>query len=295
MVMFQQALTDYILDHYQQEVLGWLTEYAAQCSDFLTRRQEGTGLWLLNSLEFDTWLSGAQTTLFCPGIPSSGKTIMASIVVEHLWKTFPEKAFPDHITGIAVLYCSYKGGEEQRDVNLLSALLKQLVQGQQLIPEPVKNLYDLHKRRQSRPSLDEISKSLLAIFKSYSEVFIINDALDECRDDDGTRTKLLSRIRNLQTHSNVKLMATSRLITKIEQEFKKDIRLDVRASNEDVERYLDSQMSQLPSCVLERPSLQQRIKTDIIKAADGMLVTFSVFLSLQILNSYAGFFLLDYL
>ena len=77
---------------------------------------------------------------------------------------------------------------------------------------------------------------------------------------------LLSRIRNLQTQSNVKLMATSRLITKIEEEFKNDIRL------EDVERYLDSQMPRLPSCVLERPSLQQRIKTDITKAADGMLV-----------------------
>ena len=218
---------------------------------------------------------------------------MASIVAEHLWETFPEKAFQDHKTGIAVLYCSYKRGEEQRDVNLLAALLKQLAQGQQLIPEPVKSLYEHHKTRKSRPSSDEISTSLLATSKSYSQVFIIIDALDECRDDDGTRAKLLSRIRNLQTQSNVKLMATSRLITKIEQEFEKDIRLDVRASNDDVERYLDSQMSRLPSCVLERPSLQQRIKTDIIKAADGMLVTSSVFLDLQILNSHAGFSLLD--
>jgi len=220
---------------------------------------------------------------------------MASIVVEHLWKTFPEQAFPDHKTGIAVLYCSYKGGEEQRDVKFLSALLKQLAQGQQLIPEPVKSLYDLHEKRRSRPSLEEISASLLAVIQSYSQVFVTIDGLDECRDDDDTRTKLLSTIRNLQTLSKVKLMATSRFIVKIEKEFEKDIRIDVRASNEDVERYLDSQMSRLPSCVSERPNLQQRIKTEITKAVDGMLVASSMFLGLQILNSHAGFSLLDYI
>jgi hypothetical protein len=84
--------------------------------------------------------------------------------------------------------------------------------------------------------------------------------------------KMLSEIRNLQTQSNIKLMATSRLIPEIEQEFETNIRLEVRAISEDIERYIDSQMSQMPSFVLKDPGLQQRIKTDIAKAADGMLV-----------------------
>jgi hypothetical protein len=45
------------------------------------------------------------------------------------------------------------------------------------------------------------------------------DALDECREDDGTRMNLLLEIRKLQAQSNMKLMATSRFIAEIEQEF----------------------------------------------------------------------------
>jgi Cdc6-like AAA superfamily ATPase len=223
---------------------------------------------MLESAEFALWLNGTQKTLFCPGIPGAGKTIIASIVVEHLWKIFPDGDFPIHKTGIAFLYCSYKRREEQKDVDLLSALLKQLVQEQSLIPKPVKELYDYHSKRKTRPSFDEVSKSLCSIIESYSQVFIVVDALDECNDN--TCTKLLSEIRNLQTRSNTKLMATSRFSSTIMQNFKEDIKLEIRADDEDVERYLESQMSRLRSFVTKSPTLPQLIKTSITKAVDGM-------------------------
>jgi hypothetical protein len=195
---------------------------------------------------------------------------MASIVVEHLWETFPEKTFSNQKTGIAFLYCSYGRREEQKAVNLLSAFLKQLVQEQPLIPEHLKALYDNHVKHRTRPSIDEVSKSLHSIIESYSQVFVVVDALDECRDDDGTRKKLLSEIRSLQSQSNVKMMATSRFIPEIEREFEADSRLEVRAIDEDVEQYLDGQMSRLRGFVIRSPTLPQLIKTNITKAADGM-------------------------
>src|SRR5947209_377555 len=68
------------------EVLNWLTpvEYGTQQSDFLRRRQAGTGQWLLKSTEYQTWLNSGKQTLFCPGIPGAGKTILTSIVVDDL-------------------------------------------------------------------------------------------------------------------------------------------------------------------------------------------------------------------
>jgi hypothetical protein len=50
-----------------QEILAWLTttDYGAQQSDFLSRRQEGTGRWLLDSGEFQRWSNGDRQTLFC--------------------------------------------------------------------------------------------------------------------------------------------------------------------------------------------------------------------------------------
>lgn len=72
------------LEH--QVILEWLTpiDYAPQQNDFISRRQEGTGKWLLNSNEFQEWTSQSKRTLFCPGIPRAGKTIITSIVIEYL-------------------------------------------------------------------------------------------------------------------------------------------------------------------------------------------------------------------
>lgn len=77
-----------------KDLLSWLTpiDYGAQQSDFLSRRQEGTGQWLLDSQEFQDWRNGDRQALFCPGIPGAGKTILTSIVVEHLWAKFQNDA-----------------------------------------------------------------------------------------------------------------------------------------------------------------------------------------------------------
>ena len=57
-------------------ILDWLTpiDYAPQQSDFISRRQAGTGEWLLGSEQFKTWVETEKQTLFCPGIPGAGKT-----------------------------------------------------------------------------------------------------------------------------------------------------------------------------------------------------------------------------
>ncbi|KAJ4855375.1 ankyrin repeats (3 copies) domain-containing protein [Trichoderma breve] len=63
------------------EILEWLTpvNYGLQQSDCFQRRHPGTGQWLLNSAEYQEWLHTSQQTLFCQGIPGSGKTILTSM------------------------------------------------------------------------------------------------------------------------------------------------------------------------------------------------------------------------
>jgi len=72
------------------QVLDWLTpiNYGPQQSDFINRQQPGTGQWLLDSEEFQTWLNTDKKTLFCPGIPGAGKTTLTSIVVDYLYAEF---------------------------------------------------------------------------------------------------------------------------------------------------------------------------------------------------------------
>jgi hypothetical protein len=106
----------------------------------------------------------------------------------------------------------------------------------------------------------------------YSRVFIIVDALDECQVSDSCQERFLSEIFNLQAKCQASLFATSRFVPDIEEKFKESTRLEIKASNQDVQRYLDGHMSQLSGCVLRSSELQNEIKAEIIKAVDGMYV-----------------------
>jgi hypothetical protein len=55
------------------KMMDWIssTDFPTQQSDFIVRRQEGTGLLFLSSPEFTKWIRGSKQTLFCPGIPGA--------------------------------------------------------------------------------------------------------------------------------------------------------------------------------------------------------------------------------
>lgn len=98
--------------------------------------------------------------------------MLTSIVVEELTTRFHD----DKSIGIAYLYCNFRRQEDQKIDDLLASLLKQLAESQQSLPGTVKELYDRHKTKQTRPSLDEISRSLQVVTTLYSRAFITVDA-----------------------------------------------------------------------------------------------------------------------
>lgn len=239
----------------------------------------------MDSDEFIKWSNESKQTLFCLGIPGAGKTVITSIIVEHLLATFRN----DPSIGIAYLYCNFQRQQEQKPADLLVSLLKQLIQERSSIPENIKSLYDLHKDKRTRPSFEEILKALHSVIASYSRAFIIIDALDECQVSNGCRKRLLSEIFSLQDKTGASFFATSRFIPEIMKEFEGSISLEIRASGEDVQRYLDGHMSRLPSFVLRNFGLQEDIKTEIIKAVDGMYVRSHAIMQTKRANAHLGF------
>lgn len=259
-------------DKEDQAILDWLApldKAAQQQIDFISGRQAGTGQWLLNSVEYQAWLNADKQTLYCPGIPGAGKTILTSIVIEDLQTRFQTNSS----CAIAYIYCNFKRSDEQKLNDLLLSLLKQLTQGQLRIPDVVRSLHDQHVRHRKRPSTDEISKALSSVTSIFSKVFIVIDALDECQVNHRSEPNLLSEIFNLQAKFGANIFATSRPSSppEITGYFKTGAWLEIRASDEDLGSYLDSQMARL-KCVSELTGLQERIKDVIVKTVDGMCV-----------------------
>ena len=257
-------------DEEARSILDWLTliDYDADQNDFLSRRQEGTGKWLLESTAFQSWLKANKQTLFCPGIPGAGKTIQTSIVIDDLRTRFQA----NESVGIAFLYCNFKRSHEQKLDNLLSSLLRQLAQGRPVIPDAVKSLFLQHQRGRTRPTIDEILQALRSVISGISNAFIVIDALDECQVKEECRAKFITELSNLSSKYGANVLATSRLIPEIIDGFEGAMTLEIRASGDDVRRYVESHLSRLPKCVAKSPDLQEKIKAVIVNAVDGMCV-----------------------
>lgn len=54
----------------EQDVIDWLCplDFFPKHNDALSRRQEGTGQWFLESSDFCSWLNTAGKVIWCPGI-----------------------------------------------------------------------------------------------------------------------------------------------------------------------------------------------------------------------------------
>ncbi|KAF2732165.1 hypothetical protein EJ04DRAFT_343492 [Polyplosphaeria fusca] len=252
-----------------RDLLEWVSsaDFSTQQSDIIKRKQEGTGKWFLDSPEVARWQSEPKATLFCPGIPGAGKTMVSAIAVEHLLKSTTSSS-----VGVAYLFFNYKSQEGQDVTNLLATILKQLVQSQPSLMEPVKRLHKEHANKRTKPSTDEIFASLKSTVLGFSTVHIVVDALDECRNDDGTRRQFLAHMQTLQNKADVRLLATSRFLPDIVDKFKTAMRLEIRASDEDVRRFVAGQVHRLPNCIQRKQELQILVQDKIVESVGGMHV-----------------------
>jgi len=57
------------LDDERQRIASWLSSlnFKAVQNEYIQKRENGTGEWLLESPEFKDWRDGTSETLWCPG------------------------------------------------------------------------------------------------------------------------------------------------------------------------------------------------------------------------------------
>jgi Cdc6-like AAA superfamily ATPase len=250
------------------EILNWLTaiDYGPQQSDIFRRHQPGTGQWVLNSDQYQTWITTKGKTLFCPGIPGAGKTIVASVVINHLI----EKLREDPSSGLAYIYCDFRRRNEQTVENFASSLLKQLAEKQPTLPDAVRQLHKRHERSRTEPSQKELVESLRSVTQLFDHVFIVVDALDECQESNNCLPRFLSELFDLQKQLGVNIFATARPLGHIKSRFEKSISIEISAHSEDVRKYVNGRLGELPMIVQRNTELQEAIMANISRAVDGM-------------------------
>lgn len=175
--------------------------------------------------------------------------------------------------GIAFIYCNYKEQTDQTSINLISSLLRQLATQKAFILDDLASLHHQHSSKKTRPTVVELLKELRSAVSSFTNVFIVIDALDECAEENGSREGLLESLRALP--ENISLMFTSRPHIRIDRSFPDVQELVVTANPNDVRVYIDSRISQsrrLACNIKQRPDIIEMIKEKVPEKIEGMCV-----------------------
>lgn len=177
--------------------------------------------------------------------------------------------------GVAALYCNFKEREIQSPHNLLAAACAQLIQGSmQSLP---KGLMSLHKRHcekntsepKTRPSWEEINEIFDSVAEGYQHIYIVVDAIDECSEQ--VRNVVIPGLKALP--DNVSILITTRPINEITRSFPLGPKLEIRANDLDLTKYIRSRIASNPRLahhVQGQSTLEQDICTQIKAKADGM-------------------------
>jgi hypothetical protein len=151
--------------------------------------------------------------------------------------------------GLAYIYLSYDGWDEQDISNIALRLLHQLLVRLEVLPVKVSNKYDeLHPRGQILGS-DSLLDFLLSCSESFPSIYIVLDALDECNETQ--LASIVSRIVQLSTVQKFKIFATSRHHpSAVQSLFARGITVEIGSRNHDIEDFLDVRLKEVKGMTL---------------------------------------------
>lgn len=209
------------------------------------RHQAMTGSWLIKSRQFSTWIESPSSFLWLHGISGCGKTILCSTVIEHAMRY----CLPHSQKGVAYFFFDFNDPQKQRHGIMIRTLITQLASYCPTIPEPLKLLFESCVNGLREPPNSALMATLKAILESFTEAFIVLDALDECTE----REELLADIKEIVEWKtgNLHILVASRREVDIEEA------LEVLISKEEI---LCVQSQAASNDI--RIYVQQRLRTD---------------------------------
>ena len=179
--------------------------------------------------------------LLCLGKPGTGKTTIASFIVDTLF----EKYGTDSSIRIAFLYPSFQQLDE-RPGQLLRSILLQLCKRLSSVPSALMDLQHRFNNSTSMPSIEDLFDVLQEVVLNMSKVYLVVDALDELSVSD--RRKLVPGFLKLQNSLQLSLLATARPLLDVIQQFKTFpiFYISTTAARDELDIFIDTCIASLP-------------------------------------------------
>lgn len=254
----------------KQDVLQWLSiyDFEAMYARAASIRSPGTCGWLLEVEEFRALDRSEMPCLWLHGMAGSGKTILASRVIDHFLSA------PKHDRGsIAYFYCDAGDSDSLRTEVVLGSLLFQLCAQLDAMPPPILEAFKESGRipgQRRRPTVDQLrAMALLALVESKRPIFVI-DGIDEVND----RRVLCEALTSLLSDPSNDLRAflASRSEPDIRAALSKLVAISSQSApaGDDIDSYIDDQMVKNPRFQTMTARMRHLVRQALRKNAQGM-------------------------
>jgi hypothetical protein len=232
--------------------------------------ESGTGDWLLRSSAYQSWKTGATKHIWLFGKAGCGKTIISSTLIEDVQAYCTGK--DDSCLG--VFYFTFSDQRKQTYDDLLRSLAVQLGMKGPGLPV-LQQAYNTSNR--GRPAVTGLEEIIVASVHSYSNVFVMLDALDECPEEQDARYYMLQGLRFLAGKiPALKLCVTSREIRDVREAMTTivvtPISIETSAVDADIERYISKQLLSDTRLTRLNEDTKKLILRKLSSRADGMWV-----------------------
>ena len=169
-------------------------------------------------------------------------------------------------------YCDFLAHQEQTIVNMMGAILKQLV-ARGDIPQDVREAFQKGKREFGGrgPLLPELMRMLRTIIASLTHVFICIDALDECMPRH--LPELLESLRDIVRGSpNTRIFLTGRphITGSVHKYFTRAIVIPISPNTGDIKDYLERRIDRDDEPEAMDDDLRRDIVTTILNKMSDM-------------------------
>ncbi|KAH6889061.1 hypothetical protein BKA70DRAFT_1409263 [Coprinopsis sp. MPI-PUGE-AT-0042] len=234
----------------------------------LSKATRGTGMWLVKGKRFRLWLepNGDIKILWGSGIPGAGKTVLASIVIEHLEGL---SKGTDLKVCVCYVYFRYSDHSEVAVRSILEILVMQTLERHPECQALIEQTYARHLRERTEPTEEQLLSLLRQLTKGMTVTFYILDALDEAP------TKIQLAILKTLASLDVKLFITSRPLKTVEASVPKAHIFHIVAQDADIDLHIAkgiNENAELQRLLQVNPLLKDEIVSTVKRNCGGMFL-----------------------